>query len=155
MFHHTDGGLPNVWLTNGYVLHQTKYGKGISFHDSDGLTHAICKALSNKPGRLTGAEFRYLRCGLLLSQKMLGKKLGFKGQAVGVWEKSGNIPKAAEYFLRSIYLAAANGDVRLSTTLELLNLIEKNSNTKIIFTEINSEWKGIFQNLDDVQSALV
>jgi len=155
MYHYTDGGLRNVWLTNGYVEHQTKYGKGISFHDSDGLTQAICKALSNKPSKLTGAEFRYIRCGLLLSQKTLGKKSGYTEQAVAKWEKSGKIPKAAEYFLRSIYLATANGDAKVSVMIEMVNLIERISNTKIIFTEFKNKWKSSFQNMNEVGSTLV
>jgi len=152
MYHYTDGGLRNVWLANGYIEHETKYGRGISFHDTDGLTKAICMALYKKPGKLTGVEFRYIRCGLLLSQKSLGKKLGYTEQAVAKWEKTGKIPKAAEYFLRSIYLAHANGDAKVSTMIEVMNLIERISSTKIIITEVKNKWKSTFQESDEIEA---
>jgi len=155
MYHYTDGGLRNVWLANGYVVHDTKHGKGYSFHDADGLTMAICKALSNKPSKLTGAEFRYIRCGLLLSQKSLGKKLGYTEQAVAKWEKTGKIPKAAEYFLRSIYLATANGDAKVSTMIQMVNLIERIANTRIIITETKNRWKSSFQDMDSEEEQAV
>jgi len=147
MHHYTDGGLRNVWLANGYVMHDIRHGTGISIHDSDGLTQAICLALSTKPGKLTGAEFRYIRCGLLLSQKSLSKKLGYTEQAVAKWEKTGKIPKAAEYFLRSIYLAIAQGDAKVSTMIKVVNLIERISSTKIIVTEVKNKWQSSFQEM--------
>ncbi|NVE00470.1 hypothetical protein [Massilia sp. BJB1822] len=77
MYHFTDGGLRNVWLRNGYIEHQTPYGHGVSFLDLDGLTIAICQALYQKPGKLSGAEFRYIRTALQFSQKSLGKLFGY------------------------------------------------------------------------------
>ncbi len=38
-----------------------------ALRDLDGMVLAICKALTRKPGKLTGAEFRYLRQHLGLS----------------------------------------------------------------------------------------
>ena len=66
-----DGGLRNVWLTNGYQAQSAAYGKGYAYHDLDGLVHAICKALTRKAGRLTGAEFRYLRSHLGIKRRTL------------------------------------------------------------------------------------
>ncbi|RBL66775.1 hypothetical protein C3E98_035715, partial [Pseudomonas sp. MWU13-2625] len=60
MYHYTDGGLKNVWLTNGYTLHKTPYGDGVSINDLDGLCTAICLALAKKAAPLTGVEFRYV-----------------------------------------------------------------------------------------------
>ena len=61
MLKYDDAGLRDVWLANGYELHDTAYGKAVSYHDVHGLTRALCAALVDKPGPLTGAEFRYLR----------------------------------------------------------------------------------------------
>jgi len=75
MYHYTDGGLRNVWLVNGYEIKSTPYGQGVVFHDLDGLTRCICLALTHKPSKLTGAEFRYIRsAGMLLSQPALGRQ---------------------------------------------------------------------------------
>ena len=78
MYHFTDGGLRNVWLRNGYTQHNTPYGKGVSFEDLEELTKTICIALSKKPGKLTGAEFRYIRNNMLLSRihRAGGSKVG-------------------------------------------------------------------------------
>jgi len=61
MYRGNDMGLKNVWLANGYTLHDTSYGGGVSFDDVEGLTRAVCLALERNPGKLTGTEFRYIR----------------------------------------------------------------------------------------------
>lgn len=33
MYRWDDMGLKNVWLVNGYTLHETPYGQGVSFKD--------------------------------------------------------------------------------------------------------------------------
>ena len=72
MLKYDDAGLRNVWLANGYEMHDTAHGKAVSYHDIHGLTRAVCAALVDKPGPLSGAEFRYLRLHLRLSQVSLG-----------------------------------------------------------------------------------
>ena len=140
MFHFTDGGLRNVWLKNGYVEKDTPYGKAVSYHDLDGLIHAICHALAHKPGKLTGAEFRYLRCALLLSQKSLGKMLGCTEQAVAKWEKQGRIPKAEDFLIRLLYIQKHNGDEKVAAAVETLNAIDRVSHSKIIVSEAGDKW---------------
>lgn len=44
MHHYTDGGLRNVRLANGYEIKKMPFGDAVSFHDGDGLIHAICQA---------------------------------------------------------------------------------------------------------------
>ena len=73
MYKFSDGGLRNVWLANGFTVKKTPYGDAVAIEDVPGLANAICAALTKKPGRLTGAEFRYLRLHLRLSQKALGQ----------------------------------------------------------------------------------
>lgn len=140
MYHYTDGGLRNVWLKNGYVERDTPYGKAVSFYDLDGLTKAICMALSNKPGKLTGAEFRYIRSGLLLSQKSLGQLLGCTEQAVAKWEKTGKVPKTADYIVRMIYKQAHDGKEGVVATVEMLNAIDRISHSRIIVSETHHKW---------------
>jgi putative transcriptional regulator len=152
MYHFTDGGLRNVWLENGYIVRETPYGKGVSFHDLEGLTKAICMALVKKPGKLTGAEFRYIRANMLLSQKSLGQMMGYTEQAVAKWEKSGKIPKAVEYFLRSLYIARNDGSKKICSVIETMNLIERMANTKIIIKESRNKWTSTFELLGDDES---
>ncbi|NML61142.1 hypothetical protein HHL21_08625 [Massilia sp. RP-1-19] len=151
MYHYTDGGLRNVWLKNGYVEKDTPYGKAVSFHDLDGLTKAICMALSNKPGKLTGAEFRYIRSGLLLSQKSLGKLLGCTEQAVAKWEKTGKVPKTSDLVVRMIYKQSHDGKEGVGATVEMLNTIDRISHSRIIISEAHHKWTS---KVEDQEPAL-
>lgn len=153
MYHFTDGGLRNVWLTNGYIEHETKHGKGVSFQDLDGLTKAICLALVRKPGKLTGAEFRYVRSSMLLSQKSLARMMGYSEQAIAKWEKTGKIPKAVEYFLRTLYLAHNKGNEKVCTMVQTINLIDRMANTKIIISESRNRWTSKFEVQEEEKMA--
>jgi putative transcriptional regulator len=152
MYHFTDGGLRNVWLKNGYTEHETSFGKGVSFQDTDGLIKAICLALIHKPSKLTGAEFRYIRNAMLLSQKALAQSLGYTEQAVAKWEKNGKIPKAIEYFLRSLYLAKNNGNAKICSVIDMMNLIDRVSNARIIISETKNKWVSKFEDSKEVES---
>ena len=71
-YHYTQCGLDNVWLTNGYEITETPYGKSLSIDDVEGLHTAITQALIDIARPLTGDELRFLRIHLDLSQKALG-----------------------------------------------------------------------------------
>jgi len=145
MYQFTDGGLRNVWLSNGYVERETPYGSGISFHDLDGLVIAICRALCKKPGKLSGAEFRYIRAALLLSQKALGQLFGYTEQAVAEWEKHGKVPKVVDATLRMIFIERHDGNKKMTAAVDMLNAIDRISNAKIIITEEKSRWISVIE----------
>lgn len=152
MYHYTDGGLRDVWLKNGYVEKNTPYGKAVAFQDLEGLTKAICLALVRRPGKLTGAEFRYVRCNLLLSQKALGLLMGYTEQAIAKWEKTGKIPKAVEFFLRTWYLGKNDGNKRISTMIDAANIIDRAANSKIIVSESRRKWVSKIEQLNDEEA---
>ena len=93
MYQYKDGGLKNIWLTNGYKAHKTPYGEAVAVDDVDGLTQEICLVLTKKPSKLTGAEFRYLRQGLMMSQLSLGQVLGVTNQTVHCGRKPARFQK--------------------------------------------------------------
>jgi len=141
MYHYTDGGLRNVWLVNGYTLHDTPFGPAVSFHDVDGLAAAICKTLTKKAGPLTGVELRYLRsAGMLLSQPALGKLMGADGQSVARWEKSGRVPKWADKLVRLLYLAHADGNVPIRRAVERIQTVERLTGQRIVVKESRGRW---------------
>jgi len=127
-----EGGLRNVWLENGFELHRTPYGKAVSYQDLDGLTRAVCAAITRKPGRLTGAEFRYLRLHLALSQKSLGSLLGVTDQSVASWEKRGRIPLLADKHLRLLWQEKHEGNETIVRTMNRLNEVERLIHQKIV-----------------------
>jgi DNA-binding transcriptional regulator YiaG len=87
LYHYTGAGLDNVFLENGF--RKRRYGgeEVVAIEDVEGLHRAIARSLVEKPGALSGPEFRFLRIELDLSQKSLGELLGVSDQAVANWEK--------------------------------------------------------------------
>jgi DNA-binding transcriptional regulator YiaG len=150
MYHYTDGGLKNVWLVNGYTLHKTPYGEGVSINDLDGLGVAICLALAKKPSPLNGAEFRYVRsAGLMQSQAGLATMLGNNEQAVARWEKSGKVPRWADKLIRLLYLARADGNVPIASAIERINAIERAEKQRIVMKEAKSGWASKIETHDE------
>ncbi|MDO8776009.1 MAG: hypothetical protein Q7K57_46335 [Burkholderiaceae bacterium] len=149
MYHYTDGGLRNVWLANGYEIKQTPHGEGIAIHDLDGLTKAICLALTEKAGVLTGVEFRHLRsAGMLLSQPALGKLMGIDGQSIARWEKTGRVPRWADKLMRLLYLAHAQGNEPIRRAVERIKTVERLVKQRIVVQENDGHWQPTLQESD-------
>lgn len=143
MYHYTDGGLKNVWLANGYQIVKTAYGEAVQFKDLDGLTRSICLTLAEKPSRLSGVEFRYIRAaGMLLSQTALGQLMELDGQTIARWEKSGRIPLWADKLLRLLYIAEANGEQPIAAVLERIRLVERLTCERIVAKTWRGQWKS-------------
>lgn len=141
MYHYTDGGLRNVWLANGYEIKKTPYGEGVAIHDLDGLTQAICLALTKKGGVLTGAEFRYVRsAGMLLSQPALGKMMGIDGQSIARWEKTGKVPRWADKLVRLLYVAHAQGNEPIRRAVERIRTVERLVKQRIVVQARRGHW---------------
>lgn len=139
-YHYTESGLTNVWLANGYTARKTKYGEGISIRDVDGLHRAIAQALANKP-KLTGAEVRFLRKEMGLSQRGLGELLGVSDQAVALWERKGRLPKTADRLLRLIYVEHDKGNAPIASFIQRLNDLDEQDRECIIAEEAKGKWK--------------
>ena len=153
MYQYTDGGLKNVWLANGYTVKQTPYGEAVSIHDLDGLTRAICIALTEKAGLLTGVEFRYIRQGgMQLSQPALGKVIGIDAQSIARWEKSGRVPKWADKLLRLIYAAHAVGHEPIRRAIERVRTVERLVKQRIVVQESGRGWKPELQLEEDEEA---
>lgn len=146
MYKFTDGGLRNVWLANGFIVRKTPYGDAVAIEDVPGLTRAICAELTKKPGRLTGAEFRYLRLYLRLSQKALGQLFGNTEQAVAIWEKTGKIPLLADKHLRLLWAQHDNGNETIKVLMDRLNIVEQVTQSKIVLKETRTGWTSRVEN---------
>ena len=97
-YHYIDSGLDNIYLENGYTVHKTSYGEGISIQDAEGLHRAIGKRLISQRYPLNGAEFRFLRMEMELTQNALAGLIGSTEQTfVG-----GRRPKRKTFKVRQI-----------------------------------------------------
>ena len=142
MYHYQECGLRNVWLVNGYDMHTTPYGDGVSIHDIQGLHRAIARGLVNKAAKLTGSELRFLRKEMGLSQAKLALILGNEDQTVALWEKRGTQPKIADRFVRALYREFVEGNAHIRDMIDLLvDADREDREERINFVQGSQGWK--------------
>lgn len=139
MYHYTESGLQNVWLTSGYAVRKTPYGKGVAIQDAAGLHNVICSAIAHKPS-LTGAELRFLRKEMGMSQSALAGLLGTTEQNVSLWERRGRIPRPSDRLVKLICLEYLKEDVQIRTLIERLNQQDLRAQEKLRF-EHKRTWR--------------
>ncbi|MDP1536141.1 MAG: transcriptional regulator [Burkholderiales bacterium] len=142
MLKYTGCGLRNVWLQNGYAKKMTPYGEAVAIQDAEGLHRALAKAITRKP-KMTGAEFRFIRKELDLSQAALGRMFGFEAQTIALWEKNRQrVPKLADRMLRLIYREHAEGNVKIRELIDRENDLDRinNETDKMIFVDTARGW---------------
>lgn len=138
-FQYTACGLDNVWLANGYKVKTTRHGDAVAVNDVDGLHKLIAQTLIDKPGRLSGKEFRFLRTQLGLSQEALGVMLDFSENAVSLWERKDTVPAACDQWLRMSVLAKLEGNAKLADAITRTQTIHKLIYQKYVVKEVNGK----------------
>lgn len=147
MYHYTESGLDNVWLANGYIERDTPYGKGVSVVDADSLHRALALQITDKQGRITGKELRFLRTMLGLSQAGLAKMLAVTEQAVSLWERTGKVPKQSDAFVRFLVLGKLDGDKPIGELIERISTVERIVHQRIVARETSRKrWTAKFAN---------
>lgn len=141
MYHYKESGLRNVWLVNGYEKTETPYGPATSIHNVDELHRTIGRALIAKGGKLTGAEFRFVRQELGMSQVKLAHLLGNGEQAVALWEKRSNVPKWADRMVRALYREHTEGNAQIMEIIERLADSDAESEERMTLQETDGGWK--------------
>ena len=125
-YHYRDCGLPNVYLKNGYSIEEhEEYGELVSIENLENLHKVIgLNIVKNSVPLMSGAEFRFLRIELDLSQKALGDLIGVTDQTVANYEK--DEPKAmADKFLRIMYKENVCGNTEIMESLQRLNKLDR------------------------------
>ena len=102
-YHYTMCGLDYVYLCNGYQLHDTPYGKGVTIERAEALDRSIAFDVLVSQARLRGQEVRFLRSLTRHSQTEIAAHLGLKRVTVARWEGAPNtpIPGPADRALRA------------------------------------------------------
>lgn len=142
MLKYTGCGLRNIWLQNGYAMKQTPHGKAVAIQDVEGLHRVLAKMITRKP-RLTGAEFRFVRKELDLSQAALARMFGCEAQTIALWEKNKvRVPKLADRMLRLIYREHAEGNVKIREMIERENDTDRKDHDpkKLVFVDTAQGW---------------
>ena len=119
MYRYAECGLRNVWLVSGYRAQRTPHGDAVAIEDIAGLHRVIARTIVGRPGPITGAEFRFLRKELELSQEALARYLGCDVQALARWEKGrSRVPGPADRFLRGLTREHADGNADIRKLVE-------------------------------------
>jgi putative transcriptional regulator len=143
-YHYTESGLDDIYLLDGYTIHKTPYGKGVSIQNTDGLHKAIGKWLIAQPRPLNGAELRFIRTQMELTQRALAGIIGAEEQTLRLWEKNRKkfMPSTAERLLRAIYSEFLGNNVHIKRMLEKLADLDRVEGGKACFTKKNG-WKPL------------
>jgi len=137
MYRYIESGLDNVFLEDGYTVHKTKYGKGVSIQNTEGLHRAIGKWVIGQPCPLKGAELRFLRLEMEQTQRDLAAILGTTEQSLRLWEKNRNkaLPGPADRLLRALYADYRFGDGHVRRMLERLAALDQQDRPQVRFHE--------------------
>ncbi len=106
MYHYTESGLDNVYLVDGFAICETDYGRTVSIQETANLHEQIGRGIVDSPACINGAEFRFLRLEMDLSQRQLAALINADEQAVRRWEKARGkcIRGPAERMMRVLYM---------------------------------------------------
>ena len=140
--HYRECGLTNIHLLNGFTYKETRHGRVVSIQDMDGLHRAIGTHLAKEKRALTGAELRFFRIELGLSQTMLGMLLGKTGQSIARWEKGqSRIDATADRVVRLLYnqQTGANEDIR--SALQELAALDDSAEEEVCFEDTDEGWQ--------------
>jgi transcriptional regulator with XRE-family HTH domain len=97
-------GLPNIHLLSGVKLEDdADYGPLVTIENLQGLLHAIGLHIIEKPGPMTGAEFRFLRKQMDLTQAQLAERLRVTDQTIANYEKGKTAAGPADVMMRVLY----------------------------------------------------
>jgi DNA-binding transcriptional regulator YiaG len=101
-------------------------GKGVSIENIDALQKTIALWIIDSPAPMTGAEFRFLRMELDLSQRRIAELINAEEQAVRRWEKARNKPVkgSAERMMRVLFHAYSGGDAEIRHMLDKLATLD-------------------------------
>ena len=143
MYQYKESGLDNVYLVNGYRVHDTPYGNGVSIDNTEGLNQAIGRWLISLPKPLIGVELRFFRLEMEATQKDLAGILGTTEQTLRLWEKHRRkaIPGPADRLLRALYGEYVGGDGSVRRMVERLARLDQVENARGNFRAINHRWR--------------
>lgn len=143
IYHYTESGLDNVYLIDGFTVHQTPYGDGVSIKNIDALHKAIGRFIIKSQSAVTGAELRFLRLEMGLGQKKLADLIGATEQTLRLWEKHRPkaLPGPADRLMRALYAEYVGGDGSVRRMVDRLAQIGEAEPARVQLRTTRTGWK--------------
>lgn len=141
VYHYTDSGLQNVWLT-GVEVRDTAHGPTTIIPAIEDLHRLIGMSIAQANRQMTGAEVRFLRTELDLSQRALAELLDVQENTLRRWEQGKvNIPGLAQRALAGFYLETVSetGSLR-DLMIKLAETDRQLTAAEMRFNRIDDEW---------------
>ena len=140
-YHYRECGLDNVYLVNGFTVDEEDGEEYVSIDDIHGLHRLIAKQIVDKTTAMTGAEYRFLRIEMNLSQKTIGELFGVDAQTVARWEKGKNeLPKMADVLMRAVYNEFIEKESKVRFLVDAINESEAQNVLNMEFEQNESGW---------------
>ena len=144
LYHYTECGLDNVWLENGFQIHKTPHGEGVSFNHAEQLEQIIALGIISSASPLEPKEFRFLRNQLDMTQLEIAGLFGVDVQTIARWEKGENpINAAADRLMRLLYWEQRDKTVPVKDTLWRLTEDRAQKKAKLVWREERGHWKPV------------
>ena len=143
LFHYTSCGLRNIYLCNGFRVKETPYGRAVSIENVEGLHRAIGLHMVRNKKRLSGAEVRFLRKELDMSQGTLAECLDVGETTIRNWE-SGRIKPTGpgDRMIRLLYLEYTKGNYKVRELVDRLAECNREIHAKTLkFEETKQGWR--------------
>lgn len=103
--HYTASGLDYVYLVNGFSIEEDPdYGRIVTVDAPDDLHKAIGLHIVTQDRPLMGAEFRFLRKQMKLTQSELAERFATDVQTIANYEKGRKIPQMSEQYMRMTFV---------------------------------------------------
>jgi putative transcriptional regulator len=138
-----ESGLDDVWLAGGASLEVEAGVPRLRVQDRPGLHDAIGLAIVRRPGRLGGAELRFLRRELGLGQADVARLLGADVQCVARWERGrSKAPGPADRLMRFLFVRRIERDLDLVEFLEELAATDPAARGGLVLRRTDGGWKA-------------
>lgn len=139
--------LSTIYLRNGYSVHQGRHGLSVKICAHEGLESRIRDIIVSRPERFNGAQLRFIRRGLRLTQADFAALIERDEQTVARMEKSSQlIPSLVELFLRTLYRQNMDGNVHFDHLLKRAQAQSHARLDKIIFSFDEARgWEPFFE----------
>ena len=144
LFPYEGCGLDWVLLANGYTIHETPYGQGVSIKDADSLHEVVLREIVTSPHPIRGQELRSsARCSMLdLSQEGMGKIIGVQRLQITRMESNRKKPitPSADRAVRMFFVLQRHDRALADRILERLNEFDDQEHERTTFTPSDHGW---------------